>query len=166
MRYAEPAARPQGEDEAWRLTTHEEFLRLAGHPVVRWQNRRHFYAAAARAMRRLLVDRARRRKAGKRGGGAVAVSLEAVAEPTARLDEDVVGLDESLRRLAALDPLKAWIVELRFFGGFSIDDTAEIVGLSRASVVRQWRIARAWLYRSLSRDPPGAGRGGGGEHGS
>lgn len=145
---------------------HEAFLRLAEHPCVRWQNRRHFFAVAARTMRRLLVDHARRRGAEKRGGGARALRLEADVTPAVDRDEDLVLLDLSLAELYSLDPLKAWIVELRYFGGFSVDETADIVGRSRATVVRQWRVARAWLYRSIYGDGSRVARRSGGRHGA
>lgn len=134
----------------WQPTAlvHEAFLRLSDGPRVQWQSRRHFFAVAARVMRRLLVDRARRRNAAKRGGGAP-LPLPEGPLPGAVRDEELLALDEALAALHRLDPEKGWIVELRFFGGYSLDETAEVLGCSRATVVRQWRVARAWLYRAL-----------------
>lgn len=142
---------------------HEAFLRLARHPVVRWQDRRHFFAAAARTMRRLLVDHARRRNAEKRGGSAPEVGLDEVVEPSLEWSEDLVAFDLALAELYSFDPIKGWIAELRVFGGFSVEGTAEVVGCSRATVVRQWRVARAWLYQALRGGAAPEGRGGSGK---
>lgn len=133
---------------------HEAFLRLSQHPVSHWKGRRHFYVIAARMMRWLLVDEARRRSAAKRGGPDRPTSLEEIPELGAARDEDLVAMDQALSELASIDPLKAWIVELRFFGGFSIEETGEIVNRSRATVIRHWRVARAWLYQCLRGDGP------------
>lgn len=135
---------------------HEAFLRLSHHGEVQWHDRRHFFAVAARIMRRLLVDRARQRHAAKRGGAAPLALSEAMLTvlPSLGRDGDLVALDQALGELQRLDPLKAWIVELRFFGGYSLDETANIVGASRPTVVRQFRLARAWLYRELRPDSP------------
>lgn len=126
----------------------EAYVRLAGqHP--RFQNRAHFCAIAANAMRQILVERARARKAQKRGGGAARVTLQdhMAISPEAALDLAV--LDEALTRLAALDPQQARIVELRFFGGLSVDEAADALGISPATVKRHWAVARAWLAREL-----------------
>jgi RNA polymerase sigma-70 factor, ECF subfamily len=126
----------------------EAYVRLAGqHP--RFQNRAHFCAIAANAMRQILVERARARHAQKRGGGAARVTLD---EGLARAPEppvDLGALDQALTRLAALDPQQARIVELRFFGGLSVEETAEALGVSPATVKRHWSVARAWLAREL-----------------
>ena len=129
---------------------HEAYLRLAADKPGRWQNRTHFVAIAAIAMRRLLVERARRRHASKRGGGQVQVTLDEQligASPAASID--VVALDEALTRLAALDAHQARIVELRYFGGLSIEETAEALHVSPATVKRHWTVAKAWLLREL-----------------
>lgn len=133
---------------------HEAYLRLADEPSARWENRSHFLAVASRAMRRVLVDHARGRNAAKRGSGAARVSLEdfeqvVVAVPGETVD--LVALDEALARLGELDPRQARIVELRFFGGLSVEDTATIVGASPRTVKRDWQLARAWLKREMAR---------------
>jgi RNA polymerase sigma factor (TIGR02999 family) len=130
----------------------EAFLRMMGQRTVSWQNRAHFYAIAAGMMRRVLVDHARKREALKRGPGGFAVSLDAGAglpgEPI-----DVVRLHEVLDSLAELDARQARIVELRYFGGHSIEETAEVLRISPATVKREWATARLWLRRELRRDP-------------
>jgi RNA polymerase sigma factor (TIGR02999 family) len=126
----------------------EAYVRLAGQHT-RFQNRAHFCAIAANAMRQILVERARARNAQKRGGGAPRVTLDegVVAAPIPPVD--LPALDEALTRLAALDPQQARIVELRFFGGLSVEETAETIGVSPATVKRHWSVARAWLAREL-----------------
>ncbi len=128
---------------------HEAYLKLVGLRRIRWQNRAHFFAVAARLIRRILVDHARSHAAAKRGGGVPAVTLEALLEPALRRDFDIVALDDSLSRLATLDARQARLVELRFFGGLNVAETAEVLGVSSATVKREWRTARAWLYREL-----------------
>jgi len=128
---------------------HEAYLKLVDQRRVRWQNRAHFYAIAAQMMRRILVDRARMRKRAKRGGGALPVSL---SQPTLIAPEpsfDLVAFDEALEELAGLDQRKAKIVELRFFGGLSVDETAEFLDVSAVTVMRDWRTAKAWLHKAL-----------------
>jgi len=128
---------------------HEAYLRLASSEQV-WENRAHFFGAAARAIRRILLDRARARQADRRGGGRGRLSLEAagdVAVDGPRLD--FLALDEALERLARLDATKARVVELRFFGGLDIEETAQALGTSASTVERDWRFARAWLHREL-----------------
>jgi len=128
----------------------EAYLRLVDQGSVDWQNRAHFFAVAARVMRRILVDYARRRRADKRGGDAGQVTLSEVAEaPTPGGEVDVVALDVALGKLAALEPRYGEIVELRYFGGLSIEETAEGLGISKATVKRDWATARAVLYREL-----------------
>jgi RNA polymerase sigma factor (TIGR02999 family) len=132
---------------------HEAFLRLAKEKRPQWQNRTHFMAIAAISMRRLLVERARARGASKRGGGRVQVTLDD-ALLAAQPDEgvvDVVALDRALTALAAIDPQQARLVELRFFGGLTVEETAEALGISPATVKRHWTVARAWLLRELTR---------------
>ena len=130
---------------------HEAYLRLAKGKPAKWQNRGHFIAIAAISMRRLLVERARARHASKRGGARVQVTLDEqllVGEDPAHA-VDLVALDRALSRLAALDPHQAKIVELRFFGGLSVEETGEVLSIAPATVKRHWTIARAWLLREL-----------------
>jgi len=132
---------------------HEAFLRLLRLPPGSVQNRIHFFALAAQAMRRILADHARRHRAAKRGGGAVRVPLELVegGAPAAPAGDDVAAddLDAALEDLAKLDERQARVVELRFFGGLSIEETAEVLAVSTATVKRDWLVARAWLHREL-----------------
>jgi RNA polymerase sigma factor (TIGR02999 family) len=130
---------------------HEAWLRLAGDKPASWQNRAHFVAIAAIAMRRLLVERARRRGAAKRGGAQVQVTLDEglLAESPDTSAVDIIALDRALSRLAGLDPQQARVVELRYFGGLSIEETAEALAISPATVKRHWTLARAWLLREL-----------------
>ena len=129
----------------------EAYLRLIDQRRVLWRNRAHFFGVAAHLMRRILVDHARERHAAKRGGGLRPLTLSGVAAPSAA-DEgvDVLALHEALERLAALDPGQARLVELRYYGGLTIEETAEALGVSPATVKREWAIARAWLRRELS----------------
>jgi RNA polymerase sigma-70 factor, ECF subfamily len=129
---------------------HEAYIRLVDQRRVRWKNRAHFYAAAAHIMRRILVDRARARKTDKRGGGWERVTLGGDGTPGGSRTVDVLALDDALDRLAALDPGQERIVELRYFGGLTLDETAEVIGISTATVKREWAIAKAWLRAQLS----------------
>ena len=131
---------------------HEAYVRLVDQKQVKWRNRAHFFGVAAVLMRRILVDHARRRQAEKRGGDWERVTLagDEVATDTHK-EIDVLALDEALERLAQFDPQQERIVELRYFGGLTIDETAEVVGISAATVVREWTIAKAWLRADLSR---------------
>lgn len=136
---------------------HEAFLRLAGGSVPRWQDRVHFFAVAAQVMRRLLVDHARARRSAKRGGSVRRLPLEAALEiggPAAADPELLLLLDEALVELAAHDPRKARIIELRFFGGLTLEETAEVTGVATSTVILEARLARAWLFRRMS--APGA----------
>jgi RNA polymerase sigma factor (TIGR02999 family) len=129
---------------------HEAYFRLVDQTRVTWKNRGHFFAVASQAMRRILVDYARARAADKRGGGEKRVTLaavEAALEPSGELD--LLALDEALTRLKGLDGAQAQIVELRFFGGLSIEETAEALETSPSSIKREFRSAKAWLYREL-----------------
>ena len=130
----------------------EAYLRLLGEQHVSWQNRAHFCAIAAGAMRQILIERARARNAQKRGGGAdhVAIDERTMSAPTR--DVDVEALDEALERLAARDPRRARVVELKYFGGMTIEEIAEVTGASPATVKRDWALARAWLHRELYGD--------------
>jgi RNA polymerase sigma factor (TIGR02999 family) len=130
---------------------HEAYVRLADQRDVEWRNRAHFLGVAAQAMRRLLVDHARTRGRKKRGSG-LRVPIEEIAEPAAacEADVDLIALDAALERLAALSPQQARIVELRYFGGLSLEETAEVLGVSSMTVKRGWAMARAWLHRELT----------------
>jgi RNA polymerase sigma factor (TIGR02999 family) len=130
---------------------HEAYLRLVGQQRRNLQSRAHFFAMAAQMMRRILVDHARRRRAGKRGAGQEILPLD--ADVATRGDLDVIALDDALMRLATLDARQSRIVELRFFGGLSVHETAKVVGASAATVKREWQAARAWLYREIASHP-------------
>lgn len=129
---------------------HEAYFRLVGQQGVAWHNRAHFFAIAAQLMRRVLIDHARRKQAEKRGGDVEVVRLDtAAADLPERREIDVVALDEVLTRLAEIDAQQARVVELRFFAGLNVDETAEVLGVSPTTVKREWRMARAWLLREL-----------------
>ena len=129
---------------------HEAYLRLVGHDHVQWENRSHFFGVAAQLMRRILVDHARKRNAAKRGGAHVTVLLDEAIGLSAQRELDLVALDNALKALAELDERQSRIVELRFFGGLSIEDTSTVLGISPATVKREWSTARAWLYAEIS----------------
>jgi RNA polymerase sigma factor (TIGR02999 family) len=128
----------------------EAYLRLVGHPHGRLQGRKHFYAIAARLMRQVLVEHARRHAAEKRGGRRQAVTLGHADEVAGSPDVDILAVHEALERLAVFDPQQARIVELRFFGGLSIEESAEALGVGHATVEREWGLARSWLRKELS----------------
>jgi RNA polymerase sigma factor (TIGR02999 family) len=131
---------------------HEAYLRLVDQQKVNWRNRAHFFGVAATIMRRILVDHARGRQADKRGGGWERVTLvEENLTPAAPREVDMLALHDALERLAVFDPQQARIVELRYFGGLTIEEAAEVMGISSATVVREWTIAKAWLRADLSR---------------
>jgi RNA polymerase sigma factor (TIGR02999 family) len=130
---------------------HEAYLRLVDQKEVRWQNRTHFFAVAAQMMRRILVDYARSRRFAKRGGGAQQVSLDEAMVVANERAADVVALDEALNALAEFDERKSRMVELRFFGGLSIEETAEVLKVSPGTVMRDWTLTKAWLQRELRR---------------
>jgi RNA polymerase sigma factor (TIGR02999 family) len=140
---------------------HETYLRLVDQKRVSWQNRAHFLAVSAQLMRRILVDHARSRQAAKRGGGVCRLTFDEKVGYADLPDLDLAALDEALTALTALDPEQGRIVEVRFFGGLSIEETAEALGLTPARVKREWNVARAWLYRRL-KDGETASRGAGG----
>jgi RNA polymerase sigma-70 factor, ECF subfamily len=129
---------------------HEAYLRLVDNTKPAWQGRTHFIAAAAQLMRRILVDHARERHSLKRGGDALKVTLDEAALVTEARSEELLAVDEALDRLAAQDPRKSHIVELRYFGGLTVEETAEYLKLSQRTVEREWTMAKAWLYRALS----------------
>ncbi len=128
---------------------HESFVRLVDQKAASVKDRAHFFALAAQAMRRILVEHARRRKAKKRGGGRIRFSLDGLPEQPEARDELLSSLDGALNDLAVLDERQARIVELRFFGGFTIEEVSEILSLSHATVERDWKVAKAWLLREL-----------------
>jgi RNA polymerase sigma-70 factor (ECF subfamily) len=132
----------------------EAYLLLADHTKPLWQNRIHFFAAAAQLMRRIMVDHAREHHAIKRGGDALKVTLDEAALVTEKRSEELLALDEALERLGAQDPRKVQIVELRYFGGLKVEEAAEFLKLSRRTVEREWKMAKAWLYRALSGQEP------------
>ena len=129
----------------------EAYLKLAGQHSVRWQNRAHFFGIAAQLIRRILVDYARTRLADKRGSDAPKLSLDDVLESTAARDLDLVALDDALDDLAKIDARQSRVVELRFFAGLSVEETAEVMQMSPATVKREWTAAKAWLFRELRR---------------
>lgn len=129
---------------------HEAYLRLLGDRNLQWKNRAHFLAIAARSMRQILVERARARHAQKRGGVRRAVTLEDRMLSHNQNSVDLLELDEALKALAALDPKQAEVVELRFFAGLTVEETAEVMGISPATVKRWWALSRAWLRREMS----------------
>jgi RNA polymerase sigma factor (TIGR02999 family) len=128
---------------------HEAYLRLVNQHDVDWRNRAQFLGLAAGMMRRILVNHARDRAADKRGGGREQVSLSLVDAPSGGPDVELIALEEALERLAALDQRKARVVELRFFGGLTMEEVAEVLEISRATVEREWSFARAWLYDAI-----------------
>ncbi len=129
---------------------HEAYLRLLDSKQVRWQNRAHFFAVSAQLMRRILVDFARSRRTLKRGEGAPKVTLNEAIHGAAEPSEDLVALDDALQALSAIDQRKAKVVELRFFGGLSVEETATALGVSADTVMRDWKLAKVWLLRELS----------------
>lgn len=130
----------------------EAYLKLVDARRVNWQNRSHFVAMAARAMRRILVDAARAKKYQKRGGGVVKVTFDEGLQVTAERGRDLVALDLALEELAKLDPRKVRVIEMRYFGGLSVEETAEALSVSADTVMRDWRLAKAWLKRELGAD--------------
>ena len=127
----------------------EAYVRLIDWKNVRWQNRAHFFSVAAQLMRRILVDFARERQYLKRGGGALQVSLSEAASFVEQRSVDFVALDEALNALAEIDPRKVQVVEMRFFAGLSVDEVAELLNVSKETVMRDWRLAKVWLLRQL-----------------
>ena len=146
-----------GERSAHSLQTtalvNEAYLRLVDYKRMQWQNRAHFFAVSAQLMRRILVDHARRHNL-KRGAGVLHVSLEEAAVIGDDRDEDLVALDDALHALARFDTRKSQVVELRFFGGLSVEETAEVLRISPITVMRDWSTARAWLYREMNCGSP------------
>jgi len=131
---------------------HEAFLKLADQRRVEWKNRGHFFAIAAQAMRRILVDHAKNRHRAKRGGSAEDLPLEeALLLAAGENGIDIAALDEAMSRLSEFDPQQEKLVELRYFGGLSLDETAKELNISRATAAREWQVAKAWLHRELTR---------------
>jgi len=129
---------------------HEAYLKLVDQRQVTWRNRAHFFGVAAQAMRRILLDYAKGRSRGKRGGGARQTTLDEALVVTSDRAFELVEIDEALQRLEAFDPRQAKVVEMRFFGGLSVEETAEALGVSEPTVKREWAMAKAWLHREIS----------------
>ncbi len=130
----------------------ELYLRLSDLRLIDWQSRAHFFALCARQMRRILTDEARAKKSLRRGGGALEVSLDVAPMVAPQASADLVAVDDALNRLAKEDERKSQVVEMRFFGGLSVDETAEVLNVSPETVMRDWKVAKAWLLRDLSGD--------------
>ncbi len=130
----------------------EAFIRLVDQTRVRWQNRAHFYGIAAQIMRRVLLNYARDQKRAKRGGGAVQVSLSEADAAAPVTPEELIALDEALKKLAVVDERKSRVVELRYFGGLSVEETAEVLNVSPVTVMRDWNMAKAWLAREVGNE--------------
>ena len=129
---------------------HEAYLRLIDQTRVEWHNRAHFFGVSAQMMRRILIDHAKAKHRAKRGGAARKLSLEEIANYTRERASDLVALDEALKILAEMDERKSRIVELRYFGGLTVDETAQVLGVSDKTVMRDWNLAKAWLYQQLN----------------
>jgi RNA polymerase sigma-70 factor, ECF subfamily len=129
---------------------HEAYLRLIGQARVSWQNRAHFFGVSAEIMRRILVDHARKHQAGKRSGATIKMTWDDRVGATPPIDCELLLLDQALDELAARDPRQARVVELRYFGGLSEQEAAEVLAVSRATVTRDWNVARAWLFRRMT----------------
>lgn len=129
---------------------HDAYLRLVGKRDISWKSRIHFFAVAARVMRRILIDHARTRHRAKRGGGAIRLSLDEAAILSDERASELIALDEALEELAKIDPRQGRIVELRFFGGLTLAETAEVLKISSDTVTRDWNLAKAWLYRRVN----------------
>ena len=130
----------------------EAYLRFAGQRQVNWQNRGHFFAATAQVMRHILIDYARRRRYAKHGGEVQQVSIQDAAEMSMQRADELIALEEALEELSKIDPRKGQVVELRYFGGLSLEETAEVLEISLMTVRRDWRAAKAWLYRRMKYD--------------
>jgi RNA polymerase sigma factor (TIGR02999 family) len=131
----------------------EAYVRLVDQKKTHWQNRAQFFGICAEMMRRILVDYARQQQYQKRGGGAQRVTLDETAQVAEGKTTDLVALDEALKSLAQFDPRKARVVELRFFGGLSVEETAEVMGIHPNTVIRDWSVARSWLYKAVTSQP-------------
>jgi len=142
---------PPGQTLQATALVHEAYLRLVGAEAQSWKSRGHFFAATAEAMRRILVENARRKKSAKYGAGHLRIDLDSAAATGQEKSEELIALDEALTKLAAQDPTKADLVKLRFFAGLSIDQAAELLGISRATAIRHWSFARAWLFDQIKK---------------
>lgn len=151
---AEHALRRERRNHTLQTTAvlNEAFLKLVEQKRVEWQDRNHFFAVAAKLMRRILMDYARKHHADKRGGPDVKLSLDDIDAPAVVRAASLIALDDAMESLAASDRRKARVVELRFFGGLSVEETAEALDIHKATVVRDWEFAKAWLHRELSRE--------------
>ena len=147
----------RGEDSGHSLQptalVHEAYLRLIDQTKVEWQNRAHFFGVAAQMMRRILIDHAKAKHRVKRGGTAVKIVLDENAHFTQERAAELLALDDALRALAIMDERKSRIVELRYFGGLTVEETAQVLGISDKTVMRDWSLAKAWLYRELTNNP-------------
>jgi len=130
---------------------HEAYIRMIDQTQAQWQNRAHFFGVAAQMMRRILIDHARAQQADKRGGEFQKISLDENIDVSGNRADELVALDDALKRLAEIDPQKSRLVELRFFGGLSVEETAEVLGVSAPTVKRHWRLAKAWLYGEVQK---------------
>ena len=133
----------------------EAYLKLVDNRRVQWQNRAQFFGVSAQLMRRILVDSARRRHYLKRGGGALQVTLHEEFEISGRESKDVIAIDDALKALETVDPRKAQVVEMRFFAGLSVEETAQALNVSEETVLRDWKLAKAWLFKELNKGAPG-----------
>lgn len=147
---------PAGHTLQTTALVNEVYLRLVKAKDIDWQGRAHFFAVCAQMMRRILTDFARSRRYLKRGGNAAHLELDEALLPGPEGGPDIVALDDALTALAALDPRKGRVVELRFFGGLSVEETARVLGVSVETVHRDWRLAKSWLLRELSKESPDA----------
>jgi RNA polymerase sigma factor (TIGR02999 family) len=152
---ARMAAEPAGQTLQPTALVHEAYLRLVGGADRSWDSRGHFFAAAAAAMRRIVVETARRKQRAKHGGGRQRVKVELVDLPTRLPPDDLLALDEALGRLEEFDPIKARLVTLRYFAGMTIEQAAEVLGISRVTAHRYWTFARAWLHQQMAGGEPG-----------
>jgi RNA polymerase sigma factor (TIGR02999 family) len=132
---------------------HEAYLRLVNQRQVRWQHQAHFFGIAARLMRQILIEYARSHMRAKRGGSAGTIALDEEASVSQARATELLALDDALERLAAIDPRKSRVVELRFFGGLSVEETAQVLNIAPNTVLRDWRMAKAWLHREISHEP-------------
>jgi RNA polymerase sigma factor (TIGR02999 family) len=152
---ARMAAEPAGQTLQPTALVHEAYLRLVDGEERAWDSRGHFFAAAAQAMRRIVVENARRKKRAKHGGGRQQVEIDLADLPTRLPPDDLLALDEALARLEQIDPVKARLVNLRYFAGMTIEQAAEALTISRTTAHRYWTFARAWLHQQMAGDRPG-----------
>jgi RNA polymerase sigma factor (TIGR02999 family) len=148
----------QGQTLQTTALVNEAYLRLVGVENLAWQDRAHFFAVSARLMRRILVDTARTRRASKRGGPAARLNLDRVPDVGPARSDELIALDDALNELNRVDPRKARVIELRFFGGLSVEESAAVLKISPQSVMRDWRLAKLWLLRELDRQGQDSGR--------